>query len=126
MSRPSLRITRHEDRDPPGDISFTVWNPVAAGYEVVADLPEGLARVGELADAVRLMWVQRDPAVARLADAPDAAQDDAGEWAEFRVSAQANRVYETRNFDQPDWKKAMTRGAAIETTCNEIGYAPPG
>jgi hypothetical protein len=45
--------------------------------------------------------------------------------AEFRVSAQANRVCETRNFDEPAWKKAMSRSAAIETTLNDVGYVPP-
>ena len=34
-------------------------------------------------------------------------------------------VYDTRNFDLTDWKKAMGRTAAIEITCNEVGYVPP-
>ena len=123
MSRPSLKITRHDDRPPPEDISFEVWNPITAAYEPVPSLDAGLFRLGELAEQVRLMWVQRDPAMASLKDAPDPVEDDDSEWAEFRVSAQTTRVYETRNFDQTEWKKAMSRSAAIDTTCNEVGYA---
>lgn len=123
MSRPSLKISRHDNRPPPNHIAFEVWNPITAIYEPVASLDAGLFRVGELVEQVRVMWVQRDPAVASLKDAPDPAEDDDGEWAEMRVSAQANRVYETRSFDQTAWKKAMSRSAVIETICNEVGYA---
>ncbi len=126
MSRPSLKITRHDDRPPPNGIAFEVWNPIIAAYEPVTSLDAGLFRVGELAEEVRVMWVQRNPAMASVKDAPDPAEeDDDSEWAEFRVSAQANRVYETRNFDQTGWKKAMSRSAAIDTVCNEVGYDPP-
>ena len=71
------------------------------------------------------MWVQQNPARSSLTDVPDPSDDDDTEWAEFRVSAQANRVYETRNLDQTGWKKAMNRTAGtIETICNEVGYVP--
>jgi hypothetical protein len=125
VSRPSLKITRHDDRDPPGDVSFEVWNPITVSYEPMVSLDDGLNRVTELAEQVRVMWVQHDPARTSLKDAPDPAEDDDTEWAELRVSAQANRVYETRNFDQIGWKKAMSRSAAVETICNEVGYVPP-
>ena len=125
MSRPSLRITRHDDRAPPGDFSFEVWNPISSSYESMASLNHGLRRQTQLAETVRMMWVQQDPARSSIKDAPDPADDDDTEWAEIRVSVWANRVYETRNFDQPAWKKAMSRAAAIETTCNEVGYVPP-
>lgn len=123
MSRPSLKITRHDDRPPPEGITFEVWNPITAVYEPVPTLDDGLFRVGELAEQVRVMWVQRDPVVASLQDTPDPVEDDDSEWAELRVSGQANRVYETRNFDQTEWKKAMSRSAAIDTICNEVGFA---
>ena len=71
------------------------------------------------------MWVRHDPARTSLKDAPDPAEDDNGEWAELRVGAPANRVYETRNFDQHRWTRAPSRTAAIETICNEVGYVPP-
>jgi hypothetical protein len=35
MSRPSLRITRHGDQDPPEQIVFEVWNPLAGVYELM-------------------------------------------------------------------------------------------
>jgi len=125
VSRPSLKITRHDDREPPRDVSFEVWNPIAARYDPVAALDDGLFRLDDLAEQVRLMRVQHDPAQESLKDAPHPAQDDDTEWAELRVSAQANRVYETRNFDQHGWKKSMSRTVAIETICNEVGYVPP-
>ena len=125
MSRPSLKIIRHDDRAPPGHVSFEVWNPITVTYEPMASLGDGLDRVTTLAEEVRVMWVQQDPARSTLVDPPDPADGDDTEWAEFRVSFQANTVFETRNFDQPDWKKAMSRSVAIETTCNEIGYVPP-
>ena len=125
MSRPSLRITRHGDQDPPEQIVFEVWNPLAGVYEPMYTLDTGLFRLTELVELVRVMWVQHDPRRGSLKEAPDPAENDDSEWAELRVSAQANRVYETRNFDQLDWKKATNRAAAIQTTCHEIGYAPP-
>jgi hypothetical protein len=125
MSRPSLRITRHDDQDPPEQIVFEVWNPLAGVYEPMHTLDTGLFRLAELAEQVRVMWVQHDPRRASLKEAPDSAENDDSEWAELRVSAQANRVYEMRNFDQPAWKKAASRADAIRTTCDEIGYIPP-
>ena len=125
MSRPSLRITRHDDQDPPEQIVFEVWNPLAGVYEPMHTLDAGLFRLAELVEQVRVMWVQHDPRRESLKEAPDRSENDDSEWAELRVSAQANRVYETRNFDQPDWKKAASRAGAIRTTCDEIGYIPP-
>jgi hypothetical protein len=125
VTRPTLRITRHDHPQPSGDVGFEVWNPIATHYEPMASLDEGLNRVTELAERVRLMWVQHDPARTSLKDAPDPDEDDDSEWAELRVSAQAIRVHETRTFDQLGWKKAMSRSAAVETICNEIGYVPP-
>jgi hypothetical protein len=125
MSRPSLKIARHDDQESPWLVSFEVWNPIGGSYESMASLGDGLDRVTALAEQVRVMWVQQDPARSSLVDSPDPADNDNTEWAEFRVSFQATTVFETRNFDQPGWKKAMSRSAAIETTCNEIGYVPP-
>jgi hypothetical protein len=119
-----LKITRHDDQEPPA-FSFEVWNPIIAGYEPMASLGHGINRVTALAEQVRVMWVQQDPARSSLREPPDPAGGEDIEWAEVRVSFQANRVYETRNFDQSNWKKAMSRTTAIETTCNEVGYVPP-
>jgi hypothetical protein len=69
--------------------------------------------------------VQQDPAREYLKEAPEPAEDGDSEWAELRVSAQSNLVYETRNFDQPGWKEATGRAAAVQTICNEVGHVPP-
>ena len=61
MSRPSLRITRHDDQDPPEQIVFEVWNPLAGVYEPTDTLDTGLFRLAELVEQVRVMWVQHDP-----------------------------------------------------------------
>jgi hypothetical protein len=50
-----------------------------------------LNRVTELVERVRLMWLQHDPARTLLKDAPDPAEGDNPEWAEFRVSASVER-----------------------------------
>jgi hypothetical protein len=96
-----------------------------ASYEPMAALDDALFRLDELGEQVRVVWVQHDPARTSLKDAPDPDQDDDSEWAELRVSAQANRVYETRTFDQHRWRKVVSRSAAVEIICNEIGYVPP-
>ena len=49
MGRPSLRITRHHDQDPPGQIVFEVGNPLAGVYEPMDTLDPGLFRLVELA-----------------------------------------------------------------------------
>lgn len=90
----------------------------------MATLGDGLSRLDELVERVRIMWVQHDPARASLKDAPEPTNDDELEWAELCVS-RAKRVYWTRNFDQRQWRQAMNRTAAIETTCNEVGYVLP-
>ncbi len=125
VSRPTVKIIRQDDRAPPANASFEVWNPTTSNYEPMASLNHGLRRQTKLAEAVRMMWVQQDPAWSSLTDAPESVADDDSEWAEFRVSVWANRVYEIRNFDQQVWKKAMNKTLAIETICNEVGYVLP-
>jgi hypothetical protein len=91
MSRPSLRITRHDDQDPPEQIVFEVWNPLAGVYEPMDTLDTGLFRLAELVEQVRVMWVQHDPRRENPLRKPrDPAENDDSEWAELRVSAQAN------------------------------------
>jgi hypothetical protein len=124
VSRPPLKITRHDDQQPSGDVSFEVWNPITATYEPMPALDDGMFRLAELAEQVRVMWVQHDPARTSLKNAPDPAENDDSEWAELRVGAPANRVYETRNFDQHHWTRATSRTAAVETIRHEIGYVP--
>jgi len=57
VSRPSLKITRHDDQEPSG-CSFEVWNPITAAYEPTASLDDGLGRVTALAEQVRIMWIR--------------------------------------------------------------------
>jgi hypothetical protein len=42
VSRPSIKITRHDDRPPPLGVAFEVWNPITASYEPMASLNYGL------------------------------------------------------------------------------------
>jgi len=71
------------------------------------------------------LWMRADAGQTSLQDVPDPTAPEEVEWAEFRASAQANRVHETRNFDQLNWRKAVGgRQAAVETTCNEVGFRP--
>ncbi|MBC7799660.1 MAG: hypothetical protein H7Z10_03480 [Gemmatimonadaceae bacterium] len=125
MSRPALRITRHDADDGSARFDFEVWNPWTGAYEPQPDLPAALHHVDTLLERVRQMWVSQDPTQTTLHDAPDPDRPDDLEWAEFRVSAQANREHETRNFDALHWRKAMGgRQGAIEATCNEVGFRP--
>ena len=75
-SRQSLRITRHDDKDPPEQIVFEVWNPLAGVYEPMDTHDTGLFRLAELVELVRVMWVQHDPRRESLNEAPDPAEND--------------------------------------------------
>ena len=124
MSHPSLRITHFEDRDPPADFAFEVWNPRTAAYEAYPALDPALDRVGRLAGEIHELWVAKDPALAGLHDPPDV--DDASEFAELRVSAQANRHYDVRSFDNTGWRHfAGYISQAAAHICGEVGYASP-
>jgi hypothetical protein len=124
VSRPSLKITRHDDRQPPGDVGFEVWNPITASYEPMASLDAGLCRLSDLAEFLWLMWLRNEPEQTSLKDAPNPAEDDT-EWAELRVHVQAIRVYETRSCNQHVWTWVMNQSAAVETISNEVRYVPP-
>jgi hypothetical protein len=125
MSRPSLTIIRHKDKKPPENVTFEVWNPITAEFQSADSLDDGLLWLDELAERVRLMWARQHRGRMFLRDAPDIAMDDDSEWAELRVNARSQRFYETRNFDQRQWKKAVSGTDAVERTCDELGYIPP-
>lgn len=123
MSRPALRITRHDAADGTPSYAFEVWDPFTARYEPKPDLDDAVAEVDALLERVRALWLSGDAGQDSLADAPDSNQPPDLEWAEFRASAQANRLHETRNFDARHWRQAIGgRAGALETTCNEVGY----
>ncbi len=124
MSHPSLRITHFENRAAPADFAFEVWNPRAATYEPFASLDLALKRVGRLAQEIHEMWVAKDSALAGMRDPPDVLDDS--EFAELRVSAQANRHYDVRSFDNTEWRHFTGYiSQAAAHICGEVGYASP-
>ena len=124
MSHPSLRITHFEDRAAPADFTFEVWNPRSAAYEPLPGLDLALERVGRLAQEIHEMWVAKDPALVAMRDPPDII--DGSEFAELRVSAQANRHYDVRSFDNTGWSHFTGYiSQAAAHICGEVGYASP-
>src|SRR5689334_5160159 len=91
LSRPSLKITRHEDQASPNDFTFDVWSPFTGNYQPTVSLEDGLRRVHELASLICQMWPQKHPKHGALTDAPDANMIDNLEWAELRVGATTYR-----------------------------------
>ncbi len=121
MSQPSLRITHFEARKPPLDYVFEVWNPLDGSYEAAASFEAAMERVQRLASTVREMWVSKDPVLLTLNSPP--APVEGAEFAEFRVTAQAQRSYDIRSFDSPEW--SHFRGyisQAAERISGEVGF----
>ncbi len=121
MSQPSLRVTHFETRVPPADYVFEVWNPLKNTYEPVGTFEDAMERVQRLAQAVREMWVSKDPTLATLNSPP--APVSGTEFAEFRITAQAQRSYDIRSFDSPEW--SHFRGyisQAAERISGEVGF----
>ncbi len=121
MSQPSLRITRFERRRPPADYVFEVWNPMEAAYETQPSFEAGMERVQHLAHEVHELWVSKDAALLALPSPPSPV--DGAEFAEFRVTAQAQRSYDIRSFDTPEW--SHFRGyisQAAERISGEVGF----
>ncbi len=121
MSQPSLRITRFEQRRPPADYVFEVWNPMAAAYEIQPSFEAGMDHVQRLAHDVHELWVSKDPALLALPSPP--VPVDGAEFAEFRITAQAQRSYDIRSFNSPEW--SHFRGyisQAAERISGEVGF----
>ncbi len=144
-NRPSLRITRRDSADLPGDesgdqpgntpadktgeppdFSFEVWSPFTGSYQTTASMQEALGRVDQLADLISRMWRQHHPKRAALTDPPGPAETDSSTWAEFRVNPTEYPSYETRRFDLPSWVRAQGKNQATDTVCKRVGYVPPG
>ncbi len=80
-----------------------------------------MERVQRIAQAVREMWVSKDPALQTLNSPPPPV--DGTEFAELRVTAQAQRSYDIRSFDSPEW--THFRGyisQAAERISGEVGF----
>lgn len=123
MSRPALRIIRHDAVDGTPSYAFEVWDPFTGQYDSKPNLEDAVAEVDGLLERVRTLWLSGDAGQGTLRDAPDPDLPPDLEWAEFRASAQANRLHETRNFDARHWRQAIGgRAGALETTCNEVGF----
>ena len=121
MSQPSLRITHFEAKAPPADYVFDVWNPLEDSYERVTTFEAGMERVQRLAQAVREMWVSKDAALAGLHSPPPPVPG--AEFAEFRVTAQAQRSYDIRSFDSPEWSHFPGYiSQAAERISGEVGF----
>ncbi len=121
MSQPSLRITHHESRRPPADYVFEVWNPLENSYESAASFEGAMERVQRLAQTVREMWVCKDATLDSLHSPPP--PEEGAEFAEFRVTARAQRSYDIRSFDSPEW--THFRGyisQAAERISSEVGF----
>ena len=121
MSQPSLRITHFEADAPPADYVFDVWNPLEDTYERQPSFEAGMERVQRLAQAVREMWVSKDPALTTLNSPPPPVPGT--EFAEVRITAQAQRSYDIRSFDSPEW--SFFRGyisQAAERISGEVGF----
>jgi hypothetical protein len=125
LSRPSLKITRHADRDRADAFTFEVWSPFTGLYQQVESIDIGLRRVNELTGLICQMWLQRHPKQDALIDVPDPAGSDGVEWAEFRVNATTFRSYDTRGFDRLGWMRAAGLLQAAKATCGKVGYAAP-
>ena len=121
MSQPSLRITRLDDQPTTSGFVFDVWNPLQSSYESAASFEQGMERVQALAHAVHEMWVVKDSGLPALPPPPPPVPE--AEFAEFRVTARAQRSYDIRSFDSPDW--THFRGyisQAAERISGEVGY----
>jgi hypothetical protein len=121
VSQPSLRITHFEARVPPADYVFEVWNPLDARYEETPTFEQAMERVQRVAQVVREMWVSKDERLNALPPPPPPVEG--AEFAELRVTAQAQRSYDIRSFDSPEW--SHFRGyisQAAERISGEVGF----
>jgi hypothetical protein len=123
LCRASLKITRYADRGRTSQFRIEVWNPFRGEYQLADSVQNGVKRVGELADLIGRMWMQRHPKRDILADVPDAVDADQSRWAEFRINATTFRSYDTRYDDRPTWARVTGMVLAAETICTRVGYA---
>jgi hypothetical protein len=125
LCRPSLKITRHTDGTRASHFTFEVWNPFVGTYQAVNSIEDGVVRVGELANLICMMWLQRHPKRDALADVPEAVEIDGSHWAEVRINAATFKSYDTRYNERPVWARATGMRQAAAAICSRVGCALP-
>ena len=110
---------------PANQFKVEVWNPFVSAYQPVGSVEEGLRRVGELADLISRMWLERHPKQDALADVPDPDATEGTRWAEFRINATTFKSYDTRHDDRLIWSRAAGLTQAAATICARVGYSAP-
>jgi hypothetical protein len=123
LCRPSLKITRSGDQTEANRFCLEVWSPFLHEYQPVNSVEEGLTRVGDLANLIGRMWLERHPKRDALMDVPVAAVIDGRRWGELRINATIFRSYDTRSDDRPAWAKAVGMKQAVTIICARVGYA---
>lgn len=124
LCRPSLKITRSGDQAQATGFCVEVWNPFAHAYQPVNSVEDGVTRVGQLANLIGRMWLERHPKRAALMDVPVLAGSDGRRWAELRINGATFRSYDVRNNDRPGWVRAAGLDQAAATICAEVGCVP--
>jgi hypothetical protein len=81
-----LKITRTGDQTEANRSRVEVWNSFLHSYQPVNSVEEGVTRVGDLANLIGRMWLERHPKRDALMDVPVAAAIDGRRWAELRIS----------------------------------------
>jgi hypothetical protein len=122
LCRPSLKIIRSSDQAKASSFRVEVWNPFRHEYQPVDSVEEGVARVGNLANLIGRMWLERHPKRDDLMDVPVAAEGNGRHWAELRINATTFRSYDTRSDDRPIWAKAADMKQAATMICIKVGY----
>ncbi len=122
LCRPSLKITRSNDHTQASRFCIEVWNPFLHEYQPVNTVEEGVARVGNLANLIGRMWLERHPKRDSLMDVPIPPEVDGRRWAELRINATTFRSYDTRSDDRLTWAKATGMNQAAATICTKVGY----
>ena len=89
LCRPSLRITQTGDQAEASRFRVEVWSPFVHEYQSVQSLADGITRVGQLADLIGRMWVQRHPKRDALMDVPGTGRE---RWAVGGVAYQRDSL----------------------------------
>jgi hypothetical protein len=118
-----LKITRSGDQADGDRFCVEVWNPFVHEYQPVDSIEEGVTRVGDLANLIGRMWLERHPKLDALMDVPVAAEIDGLRWAELRINATTFRSYDTRSNDRPIWARAAGMEQSAAVICSKVGHA---